>query len=72
MVEALTEKSRILESYPTESHCLVVGYFSMSEKVKSPLHIVCDYSSEELIDIVTAYIPQKTWWVTATKRGKIL
>jgi hypothetical protein len=72
LVEALTGKSKILEEYQDELRCLVLGYFKMSGKVRSPLHIVCDYSSDEVIDIVTAYIPQKPWWLTPTKRGRIL
>jgi hypothetical protein len=72
MLEALTGKNRILEDYPDELRCLISGYFKMSEKVRSPIHIVCDYSSSEVIDIVTAYIPQKPWWLTPTKRGRVL
>ncbi|MCI0488158.1 MAG: DUF4258 domain-containing protein [Blastocatellia bacterium] len=72
MVEAVTGKSKILEAYTDESRCLILGRFSVSEKTKSPLHIVCDYSKEELVDIITAYIPQKPWWVTPTRRGRTL
>lgn len=70
IVEAVTGKTRILEHYPDESRCLVMGYFQMSENVRSPLHIVFEYSREDAVDIVTAYIPQKPWWVTPWKRGK--
>lgn len=72
LTEALTGRSRILENYPNELRCLVYGHFMMDGKVRSPLHIVCDYSSVEVVDIVTAYIPQKPWWLTPTKRGRIL
>jgi hypothetical protein len=72
IVEAVTGRSRILENYPDELRCLILGSFLMSEEVRSPLHIVGDYLKEELIDIVTAYIPQKPWWVTPTKRGRAL
>ena len=72
IIEALIGRSRILEDYPYELRCLVSGYFRMSEKVRSPLHVVCDYSSDEVIDIVTAYIPQKPWWLTPTRRGRML
>lgn|SRR5574341_34987 len=70
IVEAVTGKSRILEHYPNSSRCLVVGYFQMSDKVRAPLHIVIEYSSVDEIDIVTAYIPQKPWWVTPWQRGR--
>lgn len=67
---ALSGRSKILENYPEESRCLVVGYFPLSEKVRCPLHSVCDYSNAEVLDIITAYIPEKPWWSTATKRGR--
>ena len=72
MLEALEGKSKILENYPDEMRCLVSGYFKMSQKVRSPLHIVCDYSNNEIVDIITAYIPQKPWWLTPTQRGRML
>lgn len=72
IIEASTGKSKILENYPEELRCLLLGSFHVGEKVASPLHIVCDYSKEELLDIVTAYIPQKPWWENSTKRGKTI
>jgi hypothetical protein len=72
LIEALTGRSKILEDYPDELRCLLLGYFKMSEKVRSPLHVVCDYSNDEVVDIVTAYIPQKPWWLSPTKRGRML
>ena len=70
MVKAVTGKSKIIEDYPDESRCLILGYFRMGERTQSPLHVVCDYSGGELVDIVTAYIPQKPWWVSPTRRGR--
>jgi hypothetical protein len=69
IITAVTGKSRILEDYPEESRCLIVSYFHLSEKVRCPLHIVCDYSNAGVVDIVTAYIPDKPWWSTPTKRS---
>jgi hypothetical protein len=69
MIEALMGRSRMLENYSDEFRCLISSYFRMSEKVRSPLHIVCDYSNDEVVDIITAYIPQKPWWLTPTRRG---
>lgn len=70
LVKAVTGKSRVLEHYPDESRCLVIGYFQISENVRSPLHLVFEYSRADAVDIVTAYIPQKPWWVTPYQRGK--
>lgn len=71
VIEAVTEeRSVILEHYPDDLRCLVLGYFTLGERTASPLHVVCDYSQEDVVDLVTAYIPQKPWWMTPTKRGK--
>lgn len=71
VLEALTGKSRILENYPSEMRCLVVGTFAVSEKAHQPIHVVCDYSNPRLLDIVTAYLPHKPRWVTPTRRGRL-
>ena len=71
IIAAIEGKSRILENYDEESRCLIVGYFRLSDKVRCPLHIVCDYSDASVLDIVTAYIPEKPWWSTPTKRRQI-
>ncbi len=65
------QSGRLLENYPEEQRCLLLGSFVSGESAVSPLHVLCDYSSDEIVDIVTAYIPQKPWWQTETKRGRI-
>jgi hypothetical protein len=72
LLEAIRVRSRILENYPDESRCLVLGYFQISENVSSPLHIVFDYSNDNLVDIITAYLPQNPWWLSPAKRGKVI
>lgn len=69
ILEALLGNNKVLECYPEESRCLIVGYFHLSKKVSSPLHVVCDYSNSNVLDIVTAYIPERPWWSTPTRRG---
>lgn len=71
IVETVTGHSKIIENYPDECRCLILGSFHFTEAITSPLHVVCDYSRSDLVDIVTAYIPQKPWWVSPTKRAKI-
>ena len=61
---------RILEEYPEVKRCLVVGTFQLTPKTKCPLHIVCDLSQPDRVEIVTAYIPQPPDWVTPTQRGR--
>ncbi len=72
IIESITGKSRIIENYPDDFRCIILGRFHFTKEATSPLHVVCDYSRADLVDIVTAYIPQKPWWVSPTKRGKIL
>ena len=72
LLEAIAGRCKVLENYLDESRCLILGYFSMDDKIRSPLHIVCDYSNDEVVDFITAYIPQKPWWQTPTRRGRRL
>jgi len=70
MIEMLMGDSRIIEIYKDEKRCLILGNFLWDERIKSPLHVVCDYSNKKIVDLVTAYIPQRPWWISPTKRGK--
>ncbi len=71
LVEALTGKLQLLEEYEDEERCLVLGRFRFSSSTRSPLHVVCDVSHPEIVDIVTAYIPQRPWWISPTQREKL-
>jgi len=55
----VVQSGRLLENYPEEASSA------------TPLHVLCDHSNKDAVDIVTAYIPQKPWWRTETKRGRI-
>ena len=70
IVEVL-RSGQLLENYGEEARCVLVGSFAISGQSVSPLHVLCDYSNDNAVDIVTAYIPQKPWWQTETKRGRI-
>jgi hypothetical protein len=72
IIEAVTGKSKVIENYPDESRCLIYGSFLFDTRTRAPLHVVCDYSYSEIVDIITAYIPQKPWWKTPTERGRTL
>lgn len=72
VVEALKGKSKIIEDYSDDCRCLILGNFHFTKGTTSTLHIVCDYARTDLVDIITAYIPQKPWWVSPTKRGNLL
>lgn len=60
---------RVLEEYPEEKRCLILGYFHFTSGVTCPLHVVCDYSDPDKVDFVTAYIPQRPWWEAPDRRG---
>ena len=70
IVEAL-RSGRVLEQYENEARCLILGSFTTEVSAAVPLHVLCDHSNKDALDIVTAYIPQKPWWLTETKRGQI-
>lgn len=70
VIGAIIGEITIIELYEEDRRCLALGYFLWNSKVKSPLHMVIDYSSNKVIDIVTAYIPQRPWWISPTRRGK--
>ncbi|MDP2934096.1 MAG: DUF4258 domain-containing protein [bacterium] len=54
----------IIEEYPERQRVLVYGMMS----VQIPLHVVCDYSNDELILIPTIYIPSRRRWVSSQRR----
>ena len=70
MLEALAGKLTLVEEYPDESRYLILGYFHFTPKRRSPLHVLCDVSLANVVDIVTAYIPQRPWWTSPTQRGR--
>lgn len=71
IIEVLTGRGRrILEEYPEEERCLVLGSCTIGRKTRMHLHVVCNLSDQEVLDIVTAYIPQPPWWVTPSRRGQ--
>jgi hypothetical protein len=70
LLEAIRGTLRIIEVYPEESRYLLLGYFHFTRTVTSPLHILCDLSKSNVVDMVTAYIPQRPWWISPTRRGR--
>jgi len=57
LLEAVRGTLRIIEEYTEESRYLLLGYFHFTRATISPLHILCDLSKPNVVDIVTAYIP---------------
>src|SRR6059036_2591844 len=70
IIEVL-RSGRVLEQYQDEGRCLILGSFATAASSVTALHVLCDVSNKDSVDIVTAYIPQKPWWLAETKRGRI-
>ncbi|PYR66936.1 MAG: hypothetical protein DMG20_12075 [Acidobacteria bacterium] len=70
-IVSVMQSGRILENYHEEARCLILGYVTTAASSPTPLHVLCDHSNKDAVDIVTPYIPQKPWWRTETKRGRI-
>lgn len=71
LVEALIGKLQVLEEYEDEERYLLLGHFRFTSSTRSALHVICDVSHSEMVDIVTAYIPQRPWWISPTQREKL-
>lgn len=64
-------KGRIIEEYPERHRVLIYAEVPMLTKTTLPLHVVCDYSDPEWIDLVTAYISDPAeWLIPPTKRRR--
>jgi len=70
LVEALRGRVRVLEKYPDEHRYLMLGRFHFTSATTSALHVLCDLSDDTVVDIVTAYVPQRPWWLTPTQRRR--
>ena len=57
---------KIIERYP--KRCRVLVYGTMLNGL--PLHVVCDYSDEEIMYIPTVYIPSDEEWTNNYQRRK--
>lgn len=68
LVEALNGTLRLIEAYTEEARYLILGTFHFTQRTRSPLHVLCDVSNPAVLDIVTAYIPQRPWWISPTRR----
>ena len=60
------EHGEIIEEYPERKRCLIFA----TTRSGIPLHIVVDYSCEDELQVVTAYIPNRRKWIAYRKRRK--
>ncbi len=52
----------VIEEYSEASRILVCGKVSLTEKIQIYLHVVCEYSEDNDVHFVTAYIPDEFQW----------
>lgn len=65
------QNGRVIESYSDRNRCLVCGRARLTARVNIDLHVVCDYGDHDMLDIVTAYVPDSEVWETPpTKRRR--
>jgi hypothetical protein len=68
-IETAISKGEILEDYPNDPRgpsCLILGYSN-----NRPIHIVCGYTTQKWIRIITVYLPKPPKWINErTRRDK--
>jgi hypothetical protein len=60
-------QGEIIETYPDDKYgasCLIFGY----TKGLRPLHVVCSYSTRDLLKIITLYEPDPNQWINYRTR----
>ena len=55
---------RIIEEYPERQRALVAGFTGDG----LPVHIVCDMSAEDIVQLVTGYMPDDRQWMGTQRR----
>ena len=53
------ERGRVIEQYPERRRCLVFARRADG----LPIHVVVEYPTRSVVDLVTAYIPQRQRWI---------
>ena len=61
IIAAILGESRVIEMYDEDKRCLILGRFLWGDRIKSPIHVVCDYSNRKLIPKLSDFFkPQRT------------
>jgi len=61
MVEAVLN-GEIIEVYPQVKRALICSQVMFPEGKEFYLHVVCEYASPVYVEIITAYIPDRSLW----------
>lgn len=65
-IKVIILTGKIIESYPERERHLIYGVLPND----MPVHVVIDYSDNELIVAVTTYIPNEEEWIAFQKRKR--
>jgi len=68
-IETAIRNGKILENCHDDvrgKSCLILGYDSR----KRPIHIICGYTSVQVLRIITVYLPQLPKWLNEKKRSR--
>jgi len=60
------ETGRIIERYPERQRCLIFARRADG----LPIHVVVEYLARSVVDLVTAYVPQRQRWIRDQVRKK--
>ena len=61
-IEEAIFSGKIIEIYPEEKRLLICGKITLSQRYQFYLHVVCEYSDEEYLELITSYIPDEKLW----------
>lgn len=67
-IESAILNGDILENYPNDPRgksCLILGYSK-----NRPIHVVCGFTNQESLRIITVYLPKKPKWINERTRNK--
>ncbi|MCH8291458.1 DUF4258 domain-containing protein [Candidatus Poribacteria bacterium] len=67
-VKQIILTGKIIESYPDRERHLIYGM--LSDMSNLPVHVVVDYSNDDQIVAVTAYVPDDKEWIASQKRKR--
>jgi hypothetical protein len=68
-METAILNGEIIEDYPADirgKSCLILGYDDQNRAV----HIICGYTSLQILRIITVYLPKRPKWVNDRTRSK--
>ena len=71
-IVATLERGREMAIYPEDSRMLVLGYITISDQLRIPLHVVVEVLPNRWLDVVTAFIPDNPYRVISRERLAIL